>query len=434
MNFKISKYVIPAVISMVLVGTYTNIDGLFIGNVTGDAGLAAINFVWPIVAFITSLGTGIGIGGSVILGNYRGSGEDARAEEIKTSIIIMLTVLGLLTGLVFKFTYEPLLVLMGAAEDALVFEYALAYADVISVGAVFQVLGSGLVALLRNENKTWFSMICCIVGLVLHLVLDALLVGKYTLTGVAVSTVASQAAIMVLALFAIANKRPAKPRAKDTLPILKASLAPLGINFVPSLVLLFTNYFAMQVGGTPAVTAYTVMSYAVYTYDYAFQGVCDGVQPIISYCQGSQDGEGEERAVRSGARLLLIMSLAFATITPLLIVALPGVFGAGEEAEKIMFSGLIIYAVSYPFKAAVKYFGSYFYAKGKTLPSNLLIFADPLVLTPILLLLLPLAFGIDGIWLSLTLAQVILTVPGALLFVKDRKKELSKRARATTQE
>ena len=69
MNFKLSRYIIPSVISMVLVGTYTNIDGLFIGNVTGDAGLAAINFVWPIVAFITSLGTGIGIGGSVLLNN-----------------------------------------------------------------------------------------------------------------------------------------------------------------------------------------------------------------------------------------------------------------------------------------------------------------------------------------------------------------------------
>ena len=57
MKFKLSKYIIPAVISMVLVGTYTNIDGLFIGNITGDDGLAAINIAWPIVAFITSVGT-----------------------------------------------------------------------------------------------------------------------------------------------------------------------------------------------------------------------------------------------------------------------------------------------------------------------------------------------------------------------------------------
>ena len=72
MKFKLSKYIIPSVISMVLVGSYTNIDGLFIGNITGDNGLAAINFAWPIVALITSVGTGIGVGGSVILSTLRG--------------------------------------------------------------------------------------------------------------------------------------------------------------------------------------------------------------------------------------------------------------------------------------------------------------------------------------------------------------------------
>ena len=63
MKFKLTKYILPSVISMVLVGAYTNIDGLFIGNAAGDDGIAAINIVWPIVAFITSLGTGIGVGG-----------------------------------------------------------------------------------------------------------------------------------------------------------------------------------------------------------------------------------------------------------------------------------------------------------------------------------------------------------------------------------
>ena len=58
MKFKLSKYILPAVISMVLVGAYTNIDGLFIGKAAGDDGIAAINIVWPIVALITSLGTG----------------------------------------------------------------------------------------------------------------------------------------------------------------------------------------------------------------------------------------------------------------------------------------------------------------------------------------------------------------------------------------
>ena len=87
MKFKLSAYVIPSIISMVLVGTYTNIDGFFIGNVTGDDGLAAINIVWPIVAFITSLGTGLGIGGSVMLNTYRGTGDEQGAKRVKSTDI-----------------------------------------------------------------------------------------------------------------------------------------------------------------------------------------------------------------------------------------------------------------------------------------------------------------------------------------------------------
>ena len=49
-TFRLSEYMIPAVISMVIVGTNANIDGLFIGRIMGDDGLAAINIVWPIVA------------------------------------------------------------------------------------------------------------------------------------------------------------------------------------------------------------------------------------------------------------------------------------------------------------------------------------------------------------------------------------------------
>ena len=87
---RLSRYIIPSVISMVLVGTYTNIDGLFIGNVTGNPGLAAINFAWPIVAFITSLGTGIGIGGSVLLNRARGEGEEERADRLRSVILLLL--------------------------------------------------------------------------------------------------------------------------------------------------------------------------------------------------------------------------------------------------------------------------------------------------------------------------------------------------------
>jgi Na+-driven multidrug efflux pump len=421
---------------MVLVGTYTNIDGFFIGNVTGDNGLAAINIVWPIVAFITSLGTGLGIGGSVILNKMRGTGDERAAEQVKATMLFLLVAVGVLAGAILKLTYEPLLKLMGAEGQVLV--YSIDYADIVCIGALFQILGSGLVALLRNEQKTYFSMVCCIVGLIVHLLLDMLLVNEYKLKGVAISTVISQAVIMLFCLFALRAKKPLDKESDQSgkwwqkplkninreylLPILGASTSPFGINFVPSIVLLFTNYFALEVGGTAAVSAYAVMSYAVYTFDYIYQGVCDGVQPILSYCCGAKDKEGENRALRSSAIILGAFTIAFILLTPALIAVMPKLFAVSDTAQKMMTSGFILYAIAYPFKAAVKFVCSYYYAVGKTKPSNLLIYADPLIFTPLFLIALPMLWAMDGIWLSMTFAQICVAALGGFSLLRTFQK------------
>ena len=415
MNYKLSRYIIPSVISMVLVGTYTNIDGFFIGNVMGDDGLAAINIVWPIVAFITSLGTGIGVGGSVILNNLRGQNDMYSAEEVKKTLLFLLFAIGLAASIIFTFLYTPLLLVMGAEGEVL--KYSKDYALIICLGALFQIMGSGLVALLRNEQKTYFSMVCCVIGLIVHLLLDILLVEKYKISGVAVSTVLSQAVIMILSFFALKTDKNVKLNKNYILPILKGSTSPLGINFVPSVVLLFTNYFALAAGGTAGVSAYAVMSYAVYTFDYIYQGVCDGIQPIISFSCGAGDIKNEKYALKVSAIILLIFTAGFILLTPLLIKFMPRLFAVSDDAMHMMKSGFIIYAFSYPFKATVKFVCSYFYSIEKTKISNLLIYIDPVFFTPVTLLILSKAFGMNGVWGSLTASQILVALPGIIIFI-----------------
>lgn len=420
MNVKLSKFIIPSVISMVLVGTYTNIDGFFIGNATGDDGLAAINIVWPIVAFITSLGTGIGIGGSVILNKMRGKNDHGAAEQVKLTLLILLAAVGLVASCVLKIIYKPLLVAMGARGAVLT--YSVDYADIVCVGAVFQIMGSGLIVLLRNEGKTYYSMMCCVVGLIVHLLLDIVLVDIYHLGGVAISTVVSQAIIMVLCCFALSIKRDTRMKRDYIRPILVGSTSPLGINFVPSVVLLFTNYFALEAGGTAAVSAYAVMSYAVYTFDYIFQGVCDGVQPIISYCSGSKNKREELRVLKCCAIILMFFSAVFIILTPGLIAVMPKLFSVSEAAEEMMRMGFIIYAISYPFKAIVKMIGSYYYASGKIVISNVLIYVEPIVFTPLFLVILSRSMGMNGIWMSLPLVQLCVALLGICYIIVHRKK------------
>ena len=388
-----SKYILPAVVSMVLVGAYTNIDGLFIGKAAGDDGIAAINIVWPIVALITSLGTGIGVGGSVVVSNLQGKGETVLAATARRTSLFLLIIAGLAATLVLFFCYSPLLNLMGA--EGQVFAYAKNYAFVVTLGAVFQVMGAGLV-------------------LVIHIMLDWLLVNRFVLYGVAVSTVIAQAVVMAAGLFSYRIKWFERIRFTYGWEIIRSALAPFGVNFVSSLVLLFTNYFALRTGGTAAVSAYGVMSYAVYTYDYVFQGVCDGVQPIISFCNGAEDDEQKRNTVRIAVILLGALAVIFALITPVMIWGLPALFSVSAQTGIFMQQGLIIYAFSYPFKAGIKFICAYHYSNKRAWQANILIYLDPL-LTPLFLMFLPQLFGMNGIWLALPLTQTFVFVMGIFL-------------------
>ena len=433
-KFKLINYILPSVISMVIVGTYTNIDGLFIGNRAGDEGLAAINIAWPIVAFITSLGTGLGIGAAVVINSLRGENEYRLAEKTKTVSLWLLVIGGLLSTALCSAVYSPLLTLLGASGT--VKTYAENYSLVISLGALFQVIGAGAVVLLRNEGKTYSALIYTAIGLAVHIGLDFLTVKKFALYGVAAATVASQAVVASLAVVTFLKQQNVKITNETEISekptrlaarILKNSVAPFGLNFVPSATLLFTNFFALKSGGTAAVGAYAVMSYALYTYDYIYQGVCDGVQPALSYYRGANALIEERKTVYKSIITLICLSAAFIALTPAAIVYLPKIFSVSAEAAEMMKAGFIIYAFAYPLKAAVKFTCSYAYSTGRIIISNIVTYLDPFLFTPISLAVLS-GRGTSGIWAALPVSQflTLLAAAGIFLILKFKPKHSKK--------
>lgn len=438
-KFKLFNYILPSVISMVIVGTYTNIDGLFIGNRAGDDGLAAINIAWPIVAFITSLGSGLGVGAAIVINGLRGKNEYALAEKVKPAALWLPIAGGAAATIFCLLVYSPLLTLLGA--DGIVKTYAENYSLVISLGAIFQVIGASAVVLLRNEGKTYSALIYTAIGLAVHVGLDFLTVKKFALYGVAAATVVSQAVVAALSLFSLLRrgdksaKTPSAQECSDkeksprfALLVLKNSVAPFGLNFVPSMVLTFTNFFALKTGGTTAVGAYAVMSYVLYTYDYVFQGVCDGAQPVFSYYRGANDIREERNTLYKTIITMTALSVAFVALTPAAIAFLPKIFAVSAEAERMIKTGFIIYAFAYPLKAAVKFICAYAYSTGKVALSNTITFLDPFLFTPLSLLVLA-PTGTRGIWAALPVSQILTLIAAGVIYLILKLKHAGPRAK-----
>ena len=113
------KFVVPSVLAFALSGVYTIVDGFFIGNSLGDAGLASITLGYPISAFVQAAGTGIGLSGAIRFTILRGQQKEEDAKRCLGSTVLLFALTSmLLTGLALLFL-SPLLRILGAEGEVL---------------------------------------------------------------------------------------------------------------------------------------------------------------------------------------------------------------------------------------------------------------------------------------------------------------------------
>ena len=158
------KYVIPSIIAFALSGIYAIVDGYFVGNTIGDAGLSAINIAYPIVALIQALGTGIGMGGAVYYSINAAEKKGKRAEEfIATSWWLLVIVSVISTIIIYSFS-SKILGLLGA--DGIILTNATDYIKIIALGAILQILGTGMMPFIRNYGNSFWSMFAMVGGFI----------------------------------------------------------------------------------------------------------------------------------------------------------------------------------------------------------------------------------------------------------------------------
>ena len=213
------KYILPSTLSFLLTGIYSIVDGIFVGRAMGDAGLAAINIAWPLVALIFSLGTGIGMGAAVVMSLNKGAGNEKKAAKAEgNAFFLLLTGSILLTVLLFLFS--PLLLeLLGAGGE--LHPLAVIYVRYILLGGVVQVFATGLIPVMRNHGASFYAMCSMALGCLANIFLDYYFVIalRLGLAGAALATVFGQALTLILSIaffmkkenrVALADMRPDK--------------------------------------------------------------------------------------------------------------------------------------------------------------------------------------------------------------------------------
>lgn len=422
---RIAQDCIPTVFSLLMSGLYGVMDGLFVGRAVGDTGLAAINIAWPIAAVITAVGIGIGSGGSVLYSNSNGKGEQERGELVYHQTITFLFAAAMVLLIVLGFTYPAILSALGAKGD--VYQKAVEYIQIIIFGAVFQVMGTGFIPMLRNRNLAFQAMVSMAAGMGVNGVLNYLLlfVVKIGIRGAAVGTIAAQFVVLVISSYLIYGRQKVHLKVvwqhKMIGEILKIGISAFGLSLAPSIVLLFTNLQCLKYGGDAAVACYAVISYIVFPVQSMLMGIGDGTQPLMSFYSGAKKME-ELRFVKKIASIAVVgMGAVFFVIVILVSKYIPDVFGMQMDSQAYFGTGMAVSAVSFLFTGLAKFHISYLNATLQVKKAMQLIYGETIVVAPFLIFLLPYVFKINGIWLSLPGTQLIMLLIFNVFFTKTGK-------------
>lgn len=427
---KILSYIIPTVLALTLNGFYTIIDGLFIGQKTGDIGLAAVNIAWPIPALFIALGLGIGVGGSILYSQQMGENNHKNAKRVLKITFIMLLITSLIMFLIFNFSFSKLLILLGAKGDVYLSAYE--YLQVFVYCCFFPIIASACLPILRNIGFPLFAMIISIMGLLFNLLLNYTFVIYLELgvKGAALGTVISQGLLCLMTFIFIFSKRKklnklfinntsSLANKEIIVSIIKKSLTPFGLSLAPSIVLIFSNYACLNYGSTVAVASYTVISYVTFPISNMLLGIGDGLQPLISYYYGSKRINDLNYVLKIGKTFVISLGIIVGIVTFVFSNYIGEVFKISNEALVLYNEGIKIACLAFVFIGLNKFEVSYRNACGDSNFASGVIYLESLLVAPFMILTLSYLFNVDGIWYSYLFTAISMSI--VILVIKKNR-------------
>lgn len=331
------KLAIPSMIAQFVTVLYSIIDRMFIGNIKeiGDAALAGVGVCGPIVTLLTSFGTLIGLGGSILMSMRMGAGRKKQAESILAHSFAMLVLFSAVLTILFLVSKKHLLNWFGASP--VTFPYADAYLTIYTAGTFFALMAIGLNYFITCQGFPAVGMLTVLIGAVTNIILDPvfIFVLDMKVAGAAIATVIAQFASCAFAFcFLIGKKVPIKitllkKQAFSLVivqKILTLGISPFLILATDSVIIIVLNSVLQKFGGPSEgdilITCATIVQSFMMLITGPMLGISSGTQAILSYNYGAK----EIKRVKKAEKYILILCLCFTTLMFVLSRIVPQYF------------------------------------------------------------------------------------------------------------
>lgn len=429
---RLLRFTLPSIAMMIFTSIYSVVDGFFVSNFAGKTPFAAVNLIMPFLMVVSTVGFMFGTGGTAIVAKVLGEGDRDRANRYFSLFTYVAFGLGVLFSALGILFIRPIARLLGA-EGALL-ENCVVYARINLAATPFFILQLLFQSFFITAEKPQLGLAVTISSGVTNMVLDAVLVTllplPFKLTGAAIATAMSQAVGGVVPLFYFFRKNSSILQLGKTCYDGKAVLractngsSEFMSNISMSIVGMLYNIQLMKYAGENGIAAYGVMMYVSMVFSGAFIGYSIGTAPVIGYHYGAQNHRELKSLLRKSICLINIFGICMVTAAQLLAVPLARIFvGYDPALMALTVSGFRIFALSFLFMGFAIFSSGFFTALNDGLTSALISFLRTLVFQVAAVVLLPLIWGIDGVWISIVVAEVMAVMLGILFLILKQKK------------
>jgi putative MATE family efflux protein len=412
------KQAVPATIGILVMSLNMIVDTIFVGQWIGVLAIAAITVVLPIAFLISSIGMGIGIGGSSIISRALGAKNAEKAFLTfgnQISLTVILAILFVTLGNIYS---VPILNLFGAKGNIL--PIASEYFDVIIYGVPFLAFAMMGNPTIRAEGKPKFAMYAMMVPAVLNVVLDIIFIKVFDwgMWGAGLATSLSYASCgLYILYFFLSSKSELKIIPKNfklDFKIVREIVELGGVSIVRqgaiSILMIVLNFSLFKYGGEISIAIYGIINRVMMFALSPVLGVSQGFLPVAGFNIGAQKNDRVKEIIKKaiwfGSVLGTIVFIGVLFFKEEVIWIFTNDATLLAETPNAMF----IVFLATPIVTMQLIGSAYFQAAGKAMPALFLTLLKQGFLLIPLAYILPKYYGINGVWWSFPIADILSTI------------------------
>ena len=428
---KLLKFTLPSIAMMIFTSIYGVVDGFFVSNFAGDIPFKAVNLIMPFLMIFGTVGFIFGTGGTAIVANILGEGDKEKANRYFSLFVYVAFVLGIFFAVVGMVFIRPIAVFLGATGELL--ENCVIYGRIVLIALPFLVWQFLFQSFFVAAEKPKMGLFVIIAAGVTNMLLDALLVTtlpqEYRLIGAAIATATSQFVGGFVPFIYFSRKNTSLFRLGKTRFELRAigkacvnGSSEFMSNVSMSIIGMLYNIQLLKYAGEDGIAAYGVMMYVSFIFAAVFIGYSIGTAPIISYHNGAGNHKELKGILKKSLTLLGLGGLLMLAVAQLFARPLAMIFVSySESLTEMTVHGFRIFACSFVFMGFAIFGSGFFTALNDGLTSALISFLRSLVFQIGAVLILPTFMDIDGVWISVVIAD-FMAMSLSFLFMAIKKK------------